>query len=236
MIVRAVGRPAAEIRREAARAAQAKESEYAERIKKVDELLPILVQRAADKYAGIDWPKLAREEPEQYIALKAEFDADKEVYEKARSQRAKAQEEEARKAEDADKQERAADLTAMVERNPQYKGKDGAARLREEAVRIQDFAKALGFTDEALSKVTGVEFELLRDAMNYRTVKKAAASPASKKPAPAPKTTKPAARKPAGDVVKKRLNEAQGKLNQSVKTGRDLSRSMAAMMAAQRSN
>lgn len=209
-----VGRKTAEIKREAERAAQAKEAELTDRVKRLDDLLPQLVQRAAGKYAGVDWQKLASDDPDQYIRLKAEYDADKEAYDKASAEQQKAREEESARQAKAAREQRDADYAAFIERHPEYQGETGSAKLRQDAAKVETFARSLGFGEEQIKAMSGIEFEVLHDAMNYRNVKKAAASPAPRKPAPAPKTTKPAARKPAGDVVnKKRLTEAEKAFN-----------------------
>lgn len=214
------GRRTAEARQELERKVEQERTQFQERIKKLDPLIENLERAGASKYARLKDPAFVRDNPEEYVVLKAEYDADNETYQEAVKERQNAAREKAERDANAAKEKLDADVRALIERTPEYRGEKGSSKLNQDIARAKQYAQSLGYNETAINSMGVLDFEVLRDAMNYRTAKKAAASPAKKKsPAPAQPAVKPAARKPAADPAKKRLTEAQKSLKQAQASG-----------------
>lgn len=213
------GRKAAEAKREAERVAEAEKAAYTQKITQLDALIPQLEIRAQSKYANVDWTQLARENPEDFNVLRSEYEQDNAVYNQAVKARNDAQEEQRQREEREARQRQDDDYQSFLQRNPQFRGPDGETKLRTEVFKVQEYGKTLGYTEEDFKRMTSRDFEVLRDAMEYRTLKRTAASPAKKKPAPAQVAVKPAARKAAVDPAKKREQDARDRFNKSKASG-----------------
>jgi hypothetical protein len=137
-------------------------------------LLPEVLSTFKSRWEGMDWVTLARDDPGQYVAYKAEHDAEQVKLQglHAATQRANA---EARAA--YVRQESAALATLAPEL---VDPKEGPARQQ----KLIGFLKDSGVSDEDLSGISAVATALAYDAMRYRE--------ASAKPLPKP-AVKPAA-------------------------------------------
>lgn len=214
------GREAAE----ASKAANRLKTEYADRISKLDALLPKLAERAKSQWEAIDWKQLAKDEPDTYVQLKAEYEADKEALATATRERQQAVAEQ--RAEYQREQHK-----RLIDHNPQYAGEAGAKLLASEAQEVIAFARTLdGVTDEVLNDVGADIYQVLRDAMLYRKANKAPARPQKK---PAQRTARPTARKGNEDIAKKTRSEAIMKVKEA--KGRNAeTAAVAALLAARR--
>lgn len=189
-------------------------AEYAERVKRLDDLVPKLEERARSKYEGLDWRKLATElSPEEYNQLRAEYESDAQTYREA-------QEERRRAAQKAENDRIDSESATLMERNPQYQGEKGQKLFQDEAAKVHAFGRQLGFNDAQLNAAGAIDYEVLRDAMAYRDLRKTAAAPPAKKPpAPAQTAVKPAPRKRAGDTAKRRVQDAQKQFEKAKQSG-----------------
>lgn len=222
------GREAAEAKRQAEEAANRIETEYKDRIEKLNEMLPQLAENFKSKWETIDWVKLAEENPDEYTRMKAQAEVEKGQLEKAAVE---AQQANAKAAAES----QAKQHQALLDRNPQYVGEAGQKLLMKEAKEVEEFALGLeGVTRDQLQQITAPLYETLRDAMKYRQAAKTATKPAKK---PAQKTARPGARKSNTEVSKKIQSDAKGKLKALAKSGAGRSqqdRAFAEALAAKR--
>ena len=153
------GREAAEARREAQEATNRVTDQYQDRINRLNQLLPTLVQNFKSKYEQIDWVRLADEDPDSYTRLRAQADEERGQIETAaaETQYANAQAEAAFQAQQ---------FETLLARNPQYGTQAGRKLLAEEARDVEAFALGLeGVTPDQLKMVSAPVYEALRDAI-----------------------------------------------------------------------
>lgn len=204
------GRETAEAKAKAAEAESTLKSEYQDRIKKLDEVLPTAIQNFKSKYEAIDWVALAKGDPDQYNVMRAEAET-----EQQQLQTAAAEAQQANAKAVAEQQKKAYD--DLLARNPHYTGEAGQKLLAEEAKEVEAFALSLeGVTPDQLKMISAPVFETLRDAMKFRKAQKTATKPAKK---PAQKAAKPGPRKSTADVSKKIQSDAKAKLKALANSG-----------------
>lgn len=200
------GREAAEAKRKAEEAATRKQQEYADRISRLDPLIASLEEKAESKWKKIDqaeWARLSKDEPAEYVALRAEYEADAQAHQRATQAKAQAKAE-----QDQTHQKEQFDL--LLERNPQYRGAEGLKKLSDEAREVETFARnEIGLDDDFLRLLPAKAYEALRDTMAYRKAAKTATQPSKQ---PAQKTVKPSARPAAGDTARKSVEQAKQRL------------------------
>lgn len=205
------GRETAEARRLAEDAKNRFNIETNERLKKLDTLIPAMQKRAEADYGAVDWKKLAEDDPDQYVKLKAQFDDDQKVFAEASAERQRLQQEESANFQKAQ-------YDRLIQKNPQYAGEKGAKVLAEEARQVEQFATTLeGVTPEQLQGLSAELYEVLRDAMKFRNASKTADRPAKK---PGQRTAKPTARRTASVSHQKALEAAQAELEEAKGRGR----------------
>lgn len=204
------GRETAEAKAKAEEAANRITTEYKDRITKLDEVLPTVIQNFKSKYEQIDWVKLADENPDEYTRLRAQAEAEKQQIETAA---AEAQQANAKAAAEF----QAKQHKTLLDRNPQYVGDAGQKLFAEEAAKVEKFAlDQEGVTPDQLQQITAPLYEVLRDAMKFRDAAKTATKPAKK---PAQKVAKPGARRSSTEVSKKIQSDAKAKLKALAKSG-----------------
>jgi hypothetical protein len=208
------GRKAAE----AEEAANRKLSEYSERARKLDELFPQMVETLTGKWAGVDWLKLSREDPERYIQMQAELRVDQEKLNRAAQEKAR---------KDQDDQRR--EFESLIARNPQYSDRELIAK---EAAEVERFLTGEGIDASRLQSMSAVEYELARDAMKFRNALKTRQEPQKQPPQ---KTARPTARPSNADAAKKSLETQRNKVKQAAELGRNAQdRELAKLFLAER--
>lgn len=151
-------------------AAQTERQRYQQQLQT---FVPALQQQLQGKWAGVDWPKLARENPAEYVALQAEYQADAGKLQRAAFEHKRtidAQQEADRKArDDAAK----AEWTALTEKKPELADKTKAEAWFKD---VNAYALESGYTQEQIaSNALHINFLVLEKAMLYDRALKAKA-------------------------------------------------------------
>ncbi len=185
------GREAAEARRKADEAKTRAETELQSRIEKLDGLIPRLEANAKSKWEKTDWVKLAQElDAEDYNKLRAEHEADQQAYKDALEEANRAHAEQGQTF-------REEQYRRLLDKNPAYRGENGAKVLSEDAAMVQAYAAKLdGVTPEQLSGITADIFITLLHAAKYEQAQ-AKTKPSKPKKQSAQKTAPTSGRKPA---------------------------------------
>jgi len=205
------GRETAEATRKAEEAANRIQTEYTDRIEKLNEMLPQLAENFKSKWEAVDWVALADEmDSNEFNKLK-----EQRIKEETQLQTAAAEAQQANAKAQAEFQ--ANQHKALLDRNPQYAGDAGKKLLADEAQKVEQFAlNQEGVTPDQLKQITAPLYEVLRDAMRYRAAAKTATKPAKQ---PAQKVAKPGARRSSGEVSKKNQSDAKANLKALAKQG-----------------
>lgn len=164
---------------------EAERTHYAEQLKGFIPALQIQIQ---DKFANVNWQELARSDPAQYVALRAEFDqaATRLQLAQVEQQRIEAQTKAQR---DADLKERVQQERAkLIEKLPAFGDAEKGKALAGE---IKSFLRGQGYTDEEIAGAYDHRALMIaHDAMQYRKAQKAKTE-AAKQANTAPKVQKP---------------------------------------------
>lgn len=172
-----------------AKKAAAKEAEALTAVsKRIEAAAQAAESRFADKWEGADpqwWARLAREKPDQYVELKAQFDADRDALQQATAAR-----------EDTERLERSRWVQEEGERLktlvPQLFGPDG----KKVGDELKSYLTSSGAAEQDLSDLSAVAWQMAYKAMMYDKAqkskpiqKKSAATALPSKSAPPPRAT-----------------------------------------------
>lgn len=155
-----------------------------------------------EQWRNVDWNALARENPDEYIAKKQEFDHKRQLVTQLEMvKRAKAEEDR--------RQRLAAEMDRVKERIPDFADPGKAKQI---ATDIADYLRSKGATDEQIEGLEDALYvDVLHDAMRYHRLSKSAPKSDKTKPVP-PKVVKPAPRAEGQSSLKKQLQDAQKRL------------------------
>lgn len=129
----------------------------------LEQLVPALQQAAQGKYANVDWVKLARDNPSEYVALKAEFDADIHKINIAKAEHARLAQQEQQNQTLARKQWLAEQEKQLVKLIPEW-SKD-MEKAKAELKSVRSYLVSVGVPKEQASQ--------LADAVSVATARKA---------------------------------------------------------------
>lgn len=185
---------AAELRKGAESERSSIESERQRLKSALDTLIPQLKRTLQGKYAGVDWQKLAQERPDQYVALRAQAEADV-----AQLQRAEQEQKALQDQQQAASQKERDDLArkewgALLDKRPEFKDPAKAKKFFED---VNAYAIEQGYTPEQIaSNVLHLNLITLEKAMKYdRAQAKLPAAIAR----PVPQVQQPGTAKAKGD-------------------------------------
>ena len=182
-------RTISEAKQDAAKArkeADAAKQEIEQRASQLDQTITHLQTQLQGKWAEAlsdaqYWPKLAAENPDDYVRLKAAYDQDVVNWNRALAEQQKAEKER----QDTFLQEQEA---ALLEAHPEYS--DPAVR-RADAELIVGHVKAKGIPDERIKAFTAAEWDIALEAAKAANATKVVKKQAKKKPPkPASKPSK----------------------------------------------
>lgn len=204
----------ADYRKKTAEVAEIKRATEAERQRyeqSLQQFIPILQAQIQDKFAGVDWVALARENPSEYVAQKAEYDR---FIGNLNMAMAEQQRIESQRKEEAQKehQERlTAEYERLIQRHPEFadpvKGKEVRSELRS-------FLKEAGYSDEEIGGLADSRAaSIAYDALRFRKAQKAKSESAEKVKA-LPKVQKPGASKKV-DPTSERLKQAKRRIREN---------------------
>lgn len=198
-------------------AADAKVAETTALIARVNEVLPKAEAAARSKWDGIDWVRWARENPGDYTAGKAEYDADMLVIQQLKAVK-----------DDADKKAETDRANAETARRQEWANSEAAilakqipdladpAKSKPLTDRIIAYAKAQGYTDQEIGNASAKEWVLAHRAMLADEAKSSLTTP---KPTPTPTTPKPAVR-PGGAQTRSQATSAEAAKGALAKSGK----------------
>lgn len=179
---------AAELRKsletETAQARQARETFT----RQLNEVLPALGQQLQGKWANVDWVKLSKDAPADYVALKAEYDRDIQIWQNAQAQKSeldRQQQLENQKLESAriEEQEK-----LLVERIPSWA--DSTLGVKEFG-EVRQYLRTQGVPSPVVNQLSdAVQIDIARKAMLYDKAQTRLTKPAAAATA-APKVMKP---------------------------------------------
>lgn len=181
---------------------QAAYSEISQHLQILQDVAPTLDQIMADRWDGIDWDRLAQEDPQAYWAYKAQYDREIEAATAAKAAQA-AQETQARR--QALAQERQALLKLVPEFADPQKAQAAVAQMRA-------FARAVGVSAETLANLNAAETYVLHLATQAHQAQRALKTRRTN--GPPPKATPPSSAQP-GRSKTTLIAEADRRLSQT---------------------
>lgn len=143
----------ADYRRKTQKVAEERKAVEAERshLKQVmDDLIPRLESAAQDKWAAVDWVKLANDDPAGYVAQKAAFEADMYRLSVAQQERQRVTEAEKAKQAEAIKARVAEERDKLLQAIPAFRDEKQAKVL---SASIKTFLQSEGFTPDEIAGV-----------------------------------------------------------------------------------
>ena len=183
---------------ETAAARQARET----MTRQLDEILPALGQQLQGKWANTDWVKLAKDAPADYVAFKAEYDRDVQIWQTAQAKKSELDLQQQRENERLDSVRREEQEKILIERIPEWADTD---RGKKEFREVQQHLIERGIPASLVRDLSdAVQIEIARDAMLHRRAKAALKKPA----AAATAVTPPKVMKPGSARTEAPVNQA----------------------------
>jgi hypothetical protein len=183
----------------------------------------ILAETWRANWGNVDWPRLAREDPNLYVEQKALADDEREyVLEAFRRQQAAqdrqhaAQETAARSSELVRQQYVNDQVELLQELSPELCDPDKGS---ERCAKTTEFLLGFGFTREMLNDISAAELSIAYDAMRWRDAQKAAKSQAAQ-PRKNPIATAKPAPPGAGAAVTPTNRDVQAASQRLTRTGK----------------
>ena len=165
---------------------EAERQHYANQLKAV---IPAL-QQQVNKYANIDWATLAKDDPAQYVAVRAEAEQHFAQLQMAQAESQQLEHQQVQERTQAHRERLTAEKAKLVEKLPVFadpeKGKVAVSELRT-------YLKDVGYTDDEIGNLADHRATIIAwEAAQYRKAKKAAVV-AQKKAVTVPQVQKPGA-------------------------------------------
>lgn len=167
---------------------------------KFDELVPQLQSALTGKWQGVDWVRLSREDPAEYVRAKEEFESDQRLWNAAMQERQRVEEQTRAKAEADAKVRFDAEMEKLAQAIPDFKVPEKAAAKRDE---YRELLTGFGFNEQDIAQIRDHRVIVLLDELSgYRKAAKQAEQ-AKAKASKAPPVAKPGAktRTGKGDAV-----------------------------------
>lgn len=168
------------------KALEAERTHYQGQLKAV---IPAL-QLQVNKYANVDWATLAKDDPAQYVAVRAEAEQHFAQLQMAQAESQRLEQQQAEERKVAHKERLIAEKAKLVEKLPVFadpeKGKAAVSELRT-------YLKDVGYTDDEIGQLADHRATIIAyEAAQFRKSKRVAAE-AQKKAVNVPKVQKPGA-------------------------------------------
>jgi hypothetical protein len=145
----------------------------------LNDLVPMLQAQLQDKYAGVNWQELARENPSEYVALKAEFEDHVNRFNAARAEQQRIADANREEREVEYKQKLESEYKRMVEKIPDIAHPEKGKVIRGE---IKTYLEGVGYSGEEISGLSDSRAaEIAYKAMLYDKAQKAKSAGAVKK-------------------------------------------------------
>lgn len=144
----------------------------------LNSLVPLLQAQIQDKFAGVDWPQLAQEDPTQYVALRAEFEAHVNRVNMAYAEQQRIAEASRQKSQEEHQERLKAEYQKMVERIPDIAHPEKGKVIRQD---IKGYLSKVGYSDEEIGGLADSRAaEIAYKAMLYDKAQKAKVAGAEK--------------------------------------------------------
>jgi hypothetical protein len=183
---------AAEKRKSAESELLATQNERQRYQQQLNTFVPLLQKQLQGKYANVDWTKVARESPAEYVALKAEYDQDMLGLQRAHLESQALAKQQQDQAEAQRKEFAQREWSQLVEAKPEFKDEAKWRKFRDET---RSYALSIGYEPADYdSNMSHKNLIVLEKAMLFdraqKAVKESVAKPVPKVQAPGTARTK----------------------------------------------
>lgn len=172
-----------------------------------------LLNRDLKAFEKVDWEKLKTEDPVAFMQQKIELQEVQERQKELIAQAAQAVQFQNKTKQEAQQKAVQEEQSRITEAFPEWHSED---KRNEHQIKIADFARKHGFTDEELATVYQArDLVILDKAMKYDELQSNRKTAIKKKRPPVRKIVKPGVKKPKGESRRKRVTARKEQLRKS---------------------